>query len=120
MSQRSGGYHCSGQSVKGCRAFCVHFDAGSKYVDFQNIRSALKDNPNVTYAKKRVKCGWAERSLVQATLNAVEAALDSFLKAPHIYMVSGDCMSIMLYGYMRNFLDNSDVDYIESFDFFLK
>jgi len=29
-------------------------------------------------------------------------------------------MSIMLYGYMRNFLDNSDVDYIESFDFFLK
>lgn len=96
----------------------IHFDAGSKYGDFQHIRSALKDNPNVTYAKKRVKCGWAEWSLVQATLNAIEAALDSFPKASHFYMVSGDCMSIKSYGYMRNFLDNSDVDYIESFDFF--
>ena len=32
----------------------IHFDAGSKYDDFQHIRSVLKDNPNVTYAKKRV------------------------------------------------------------------
>ena len=95
----------------------IHFDGGSKYGDFQHIRSALKDNPNVTSAKKRVKCGWAEWSLVQATLNAIEAALDSFPKASHFYMVSGDCMSIKSYGYMRNFLDNSDVDYIESFVF---
>ena len=38
--------------------------------------------------------------------------------ASHFYMLSGDCMAIKSAGYAHQFLDDRDVDYIESFDFF--
>ncbi|NHX28449.1 beta-1,6-N-acetylglucosaminyltransferase, partial [Escherichia coli] len=67
---------------------------------------------------KRIKCGWGEWSLVQATLNAVEAAEAEFPRATHFYMLSGDCMPIKPAEYAHRFLDASDADYIESVDFF--
>ena len=96
----------------------IHFDARAKPAHFSQIRDALKDNPNVTFAKKRIKCGWGEWSLVQATLHAVEAAVDAFPRATHFYMLSGDCMAIKPAEYVHEFLDRQDVDYIESFDYF--
>ena len=96
----------------------IHFDASASKDDYQVIREALADNPNVTFAKKRIKCGWGEWSLVQATLYAIESAVDAFPRATHFYMVSGDCMAIKSAKYAKEFLDGRDVDYIESFDFF--
>lgn len=96
----------------------IHFDARSGRAPFELIREGLKDNPNVTYATKRIKCGWGEWSLVQASLYAVEAAEEAFPRATHFYMVSGDCMSVKTAEYMHDFLDKEDIDYIESFDFF--
>jgi hypothetical protein len=96
----------------------IHFDGRANPSDFAAIKDALSDNPNVVFAKKRIKCGWGEWSLVQATLNAVEAAEAAFPRATHFYMLSGDCMAIKSAEYAHAFLDNRDVDYIESFDFF--
>ena len=96
----------------------IHFDARANPSDYQRIQDALKGNPNVTFAAKRIKCGWGEWSLVQATLNAVEAALEAFPRATHFYMLSGDCMAIKSAEYAHDLLDREDVDYIESFDFF--
>jgi len=96
----------------------IHFDARSRSEDFARIRSALGDNPNVTFARKRIKCDWGGWSLVQATLCAVEAAEKAFPRATHFYMLSGDCMAIKSAEYAHDFLDAEDVDYIESFDFF--
>ncbi|WP_039019030.1 DUF5928 domain-containing protein [Halocynthiibacter namhaensis] len=96
----------------------IHFDARAKAEHFQRIKDALSDNPNVAYAKKRIKCGWGEWSLVQATLHAVEAAVDAFPRASHFYMLSGDCMAIKTAEYAHDFLDAHDRDYIESFDYF--
>ncbi len=96
----------------------IHFDGRSSDAHYRMIRDALRDNPNVTFAKRRIKCGWGEWSLVQATLGAVQAAVDSFPRATHFYMLSGDCMAIKSAEYAHDFLDSSDVDYIESFDFF--
>ncbi|WP_102225536.1 DUF5928 domain-containing protein [Acidimangrovimonas sediminis] len=96
----------------------IHFDARAAREDFAKIRAALKDNPSVTFARKRVKCGWGEWSLVQATLNAVESAVEAFPRATHFYMLSGDCMVIKSAEYAHDFLDREDVDYIESYDFF--
>ncbi len=96
----------------------IHFDARAPQEAYQEIVEGVKDNPNVTFAKKRIKCGWGEWSLVQATLHAVEAALHSFPKATHFYMVSGDCMAIKSAEYAYDVLDRDDVDYVESFDFF--
>ncbi|MGR3571614.1 DUF5928 domain-containing protein [Brevirhabdus sp.] len=96
----------------------IHFDASAPRAAYDEIRAALKDNPNVVFAGKRVKCGWGAWSLVQATLLALRAALDAFAHATHFYMLSGDCMAIKSADYAHEFLDRRDVDYIESFDFF--
>ena len=96
----------------------IHFDARAPREAFEVIRKGVSGNPNVTFARKRIKCGWGAWSLVQATLNAVEAAVDAFPRASHFYMVSGDCMAIKSATYAHKFLDARDVDYIESFDFF--
>ncbi len=96
----------------------IHFDANAKNEHFQRIRDRLEHNRNVTFARRRIKCGWGEWSLVEASLLAVEAAVDAFPRATHFYMLSGDCMSIKSAHYAHEFLDREDVDYIESFDFF--
>jgi hypothetical protein len=96
----------------------IHFDANAPTKDFRKIKAALDDNPNVVFAQKRIRCGWGEWSLVQATLNAVRAAETAFPKATHFYMLSGDCAAIKSARFAHDFLDQDDVDYIESFDFF--
>ncbi len=96
----------------------IHFDARAKPEHFERIQDALADNPNVTFAKKRIKCGWGAWSLVQATLYAVEAAEETFPRATHFYMMSGDCMAVKSAEYTHNYLDANDVDFIESFDYF--
>ena len=96
----------------------IHFDASASADDYRTIQDGLSGNPNVVFAKRRVKCGWGEWSLVQATLNAVEAATDAFARATHFYMVSGDCMPIKSAKFAHQMLDHNDVDYIESYDFF--
>ncbi|WP_298936498.1 DUF5928 domain-containing protein [uncultured Ruegeria sp.] len=103
-------------AVEDCMA--IHFDARANAADYDRIRAALKDNPNVTFASKRIKCGWGEWSLVQATLNALQAAVDAFPRATHFYMLSGDCMAIKTAEYAHQFLDENDLDFIESHDFF--
>ncbi len=96
----------------------IHFDARAPRDAYERIRSALADNPDVTFAKKREKCGWGEWSLVAATLHAVQAAVDAFPRATHFYMLSGDCMPIKSAEYAHAFVDREEADYIESFDFF--
>ncbi|MCX7643804.1 MAG: DUF5928 domain-containing protein [Rhodobacteraceae bacterium] len=95
----------------------IHFDGRAPRAAYERISGALAGNPNVVFASRRVKCGWGEWSLVQATLNAIEAALAAFPSATHFYMLSGDCMAIKSAEFVHDFLDREDVDYIESFDF---
>ncbi|TAF12426.1 MAG: hypothetical protein EAZ74_07090, partial [Alphaproteobacteria bacterium] len=96
----------------------IHFDRRANAGDFAQITAALKGHPNVVFTKRRIKCGWGEWSLVEATLEAVKAAVHQFPSASHFYMLSGDCMPIKSARHVHEFLDREDVDYIESFDFF--
>ena len=96
----------------------IHFDARAPREAFEAIRTALTANPSVTFARKRIKCGWGAWSLVEATLLAVQSAVDAFPHATHFYMLSGDCMPIKSAEFAHAFLDREEVDYIESFDFF--
>ena len=96
----------------------IHFDGNANAADFDRIRTALAPNSGVTFAKRRVKCGWGEWSLVEASLQAVRAAVAAFPRATHFYMLSGDCMPIKSAEYAHDFLDREDADYVESFDFF--
>ena len=96
----------------------IHFDGRAPKEAFDKIRAGLAANPSVTFTRKRIKCGWGEWSLVEATLLAVEAAVEGFPRATHFYMLSGDCMPIKSAEFAHTFLDREEVDYIESFDFF--
>ena len=96
----------------------IHFDASASKADHQQITKALEDDPNVTFPARRVRCGWGEWSLVQATLNAVRAAMEAFPRATHFYMLSGDCMPIKSAEYAHKLLDQDDADFIESVDYF--
>jgi hypothetical protein len=96
----------------------IHFDGRSDDAQYRMIRDALRDNPNVTFPPRRIKCGWGEWSLVKATLATVQTAVDAFPRATHFYLLSGDCMAIKSAEYAHDFLDSADVDFIESFDFF--
>ncbi|MCQ0094165.1 DUF5928 domain-containing protein [Roseovarius sp. M141] len=96
----------------------IHFDGRASGDHFRQIKAALADNPNVCFARRRIKCGWGEWTLVQATLLAVEAAMRAFPRATHFYLLSGDCAAIKSARYAHEFLDARDVDYIESFDYF--
>ena len=96
----------------------IHFDARASARDHDRIRAALSGNPSVAFARRRVKCGWGEWSLVAATLEAVRAAVAAFPQATHFYMLSGDCMPIKTAEYVRGFLESDEADYIEAFDFF--
>ncbi|MGR3714154.1 MAG: DUF5928 domain-containing protein [Shimia sp.] len=96
----------------------IHFDARANPDHYRAIQAALGHNPNVAFAHKRIKCGWGEWSLVEATLYAVQTAENKFPRATHFYMVSGDCMAIKSSEYIHSFLDDNDVDFIESFDYF--
>lgn len=96
----------------------IHFDGRAPREAFAKIRDALQDNAAVTFARRRVKCGWGAWSLVEATLLAVRAAVAAFPRATHFYMLSGDCMPIKSAEFVRAFLDREEIDYIESVDFF--
>ncbi|HSF92672.1 MAG TPA: beta-1,6-N-acetylglucosaminyltransferase, partial [Paracoccaceae bacterium] len=96
----------------------IHFDRNAPKGDFARIKGALAANANVAFAKKRVRCGWGQWSLVQATLHAVQAALEQFPRATHFYMLSGDCMPIKSAEHTHAFLEENDLDFIECFDFF--
>ncbi len=96
----------------------IRFDARAAPSAFRTVRDALGQDPNVTFAAPRVKCGWGEWSLVQATLNALHAAIHSFPSATHFYMISESCAPIKSRAYLHDRLDARDVDHIESVDFF--
>lgn len=96
----------------------IHFDGRAPDTAYRQITEALADNPNVIFAPRRVKCGWGEWSLVEATLVALQAAETAFKDATHFYMTSGDCMPVKSAHYAHYWLDGQDRDFIESFDFF--
>jgi hypothetical protein len=96
----------------------IHFDARALASDYARIRDALAGNPAVTFARRRVKCGWGEWSLVAATLEVAKAAIEAFPGATHFYLLSGDCMPIKSAEHVRRWLEDQDADFIESFDFF--
>ncbi len=96
----------------------IHFDARAPSSEHQRLRRELADNPNVVFPVERLKCGWGEWSLVDASLSAVRAAADAFPRATHFYLLSGDCMPIKTAEYAHEFLERHDADFIECFGFF--
>jgi hypothetical protein len=95
----------------------IHYDGRAPKAEFEVLRSALARNPSVTFARRRIRCGWGEWSLVQATLEALTAAREEFPEATHFYLISGDCRPIKTAEHVHAALDRDDADLIETVDF---
>ena len=94
----------------------IHYDRRAPQSDFSGIRSALRGNASVAFAS-RVKCGWGEFSLVQATLNLIGTARAAFRDITHYFLISGDCFPTKSRSYFDRFLSDRH-DHIEVHDFF--
>ena len=95
----------------------IHYDARAPKAEYDALRAALAGNPSVTFARRRIRCGWGEWSLVEATLEALTAARDDFPEATHFYLISGDCRPIKTAEHVHAALDGDDADLIETVDF---
>lgn len=95
----------------------IHIDRNAGPAFFEEVQAGLADNPSAVFAK-RVKCGWGEWSLVEASLNMIEAAVSAFPEATHFFLMSGDCMPIKPAGVIHAVLDAEEVDMVEHADFF--
>ena len=96
----------------------IHYDGRSPDEDYARLVTALAGNSAVTFAPRRVRCGWGEWSLVEATLEALKAARASFSEATHFYLISGDCRPIKSAEHVHDLLDREPADLIETVDFF--
>ncbi len=95
----------------------IHFDARAPSAEYDKLKSALAGDASVVLTPRRIRCGWGEWSLVAATIEAAQTALDAFPEATHFYMISGDCGAIKSADFAHGMLDASPADYIESYDF---
>ncbi|MEO0342903.1 MAG: DUF5928 domain-containing protein [Pseudomonadota bacterium] len=93
----------------------VHFDKNAKPELFKVLRTALQDNPNVIFVKRR-RCGWGGWSLVGATLEMLRAAEKRFEDATYFFLISGACAPIKSRKQIDEILSNDPRDCIETED----
>ncbi|MEM8698713.1 MAG: beta-1,6-N-acetylglucosaminyltransferase, partial [Pseudomonadota bacterium] len=98
-------------------AVVIHYDARAGREGYNEIRTALKGNPNIGFAK-RVRGGWGTWSLVQASLNMIRAA-KRFQGITHYYLISGDCYPTKSRSFIERMLAEAPhTDFIEVNDFY--
>lgn len=95
----------------------IHMDANADAGCRRAVQEGVSSNPRAILARS-VRCGWGEWSLVQATINMIEAAHAAFDDATHFFLMSGDCMPIKPAGFIHDAVDAQDVDRVEHADFY--
>ncbi len=103
--------------LAGGDAVALHYDARAPRAEFERLREGLAGQPGVVFARRRMRCGWGDWSLVAATLEAMRAALEAFPDATHLYLMSGDCAPVKSAEWAHALLDREQADFIESHDF---
>ncbi|MCR9127462.1 MAG: beta-1,6-N-acetylglucosaminyltransferase [Rhodobacteraceae bacterium] len=96
----------------------LHYDARAPRAEYEALRAALAGQPNITFARRRIRCGWGQWSLVRASLETLRVARDVFPRATHFFLISGDCMPVKSAEFIHDSLDRMPCDHIESHDFF--
>lgn len=96
----------------------VHYDKSRSANWFKSLKEYAKDKPNIYLLEKRVACKWGEFSLVEATVNMMEACLtDSSFKADYLYLISGSCIPIKSFTTLQKVLsENKETEFIECND----
>ena len=92
----------------------IHVDARTPPAQFESLRSALKDLPDIRFSP-RFSCEWGSFGLVRATLDASTKMLADFPQVSHILLASGSCLPIRPVRALQTHLAaNPETDFIES------
>jgi hypothetical protein len=100
---------CRGDSV------VIHYDANSPESEYRLLRTSLAGAGSVTFAD-RVRCGWGEFSLVQATMNCLEDLRRTGRAVDYVFLLSGADIPIKPLAALKGYLsENAGGEFIESF-----
>lgn len=92
----------------------IHVDARTPQPQFDGLRSALADLPDIRFAP-RSPCEWGSFGIVQATLDAATVMLADFATVSHILLASGSCLPIKpVRALQAHLAQHPDTDFIES------
>lgn len=93
----------------------LHYDLNRPAAEVDIVKAHFDGHPRVFFAD-RVRCGWGEFSLVQATLNGLLALRAAKIDVDYVYLLSGVDVPIKPLARLKGFLaQNSGCQFIESF-----
>lgn len=91
----------------------IHFDKNSPESAYEELCVNLKDTSRCTVLANRVKCGWGQWSLVEASLRMLEHALSNY-KDDYYYLLSEYCYPVKPLSELKFFLTtNKGISFIE-------
>jgi len=91
----------------------IHFDKNSSRAKFNELKARLHGTSRCHILEHRVRCGWGQWSLVNATLKMLYISLE--FKSSYYYLLSEFCYPINNLGELKRFLyNNNGAGYIES------
>lgn len=93
----------------------VHYDAKVPEAEFDALRAGLSDLGDRLRFARRVAVGWGEWSVVEATLNCIEAVDEAGWEPDYVYLMSAMDYPIRDAAHLDAFLDrNRGDEFIES------
>jgi hypothetical protein len=93
----------------------IHYDAKASAQEFAALRAILSDAPRAVVLERRAPSGWGQFGLVQACLNAFDAAFERGDPPDFFHLMSASCAPIQPIAAFKAFLaDRRDLAFIES------
>ncbi len=96
----------------------AHYDKKKSAKDFQTLKAYAAEKKNINFIDNRVVGKWGEFSLVEATLNCMQACInDPDFDADYMYLFSGSCIPVKPFVLLQQYLaDNHGKEFIEAYD----
>ena len=92
----------------------VHYDRSSPKSEYQELEKILMGESGVELLQRRRACRWGGFSLVEASLDLLEAARRAG-EYDYFYLLSGSCAPLRPLAELKKFLRGSKSSFIESF-----
>lgn len=96
----------------------LHYDKSKPVELFNKLKEFSDTRENIYLLDNRIVCKWGEFSLVEATVNMMNACLtDETFEADYFYLMSGSCVPIKPLATLQNLLyENPHMEFIEATD----
>ncbi|MEO0487648.1 MAG: beta-1,6-N-acetylglucosaminyltransferase [Pseudomonadota bacterium] len=92
----------------------IHVDRNAHISDFQNLVSAVHDEPRIEFAERH-RCDWGAWGIVAGTQAAARQLLNHYPDVRHVYLASGSCLPLRPVEELIEYLaERPRTDFIES------